>query len=618
MSLPANFLDEVRARTPLPSLVGRRVRLARNGRQWKGCCPFHNERTPSFYCYDDHYHCFGCGAHGDAIRFVMETEGAAFREAVERLAAEAGLEVPKESPRAVEREQRARDLHDVLELACDAMRRRLRTPEGRPALDYLRRRGLSDETIARFGLGWSGGGRGALAAELSPLGVEPARLVEAGLCKVSERGEGTSDFFFNRVMFPIRDRRGRIVSFGGRVLGDGQPKYLNGPETELFSKRRTLYGLDLAREAVFRGARLLVVEGYMDVIALHQAGFGGAVAPLGTALTAEQLAELWRVSPEPVLSFDRDAAGTRAALRTAEMALPLLGAERSLRLLALPGDSKDPDEFLASQGAPAFAAALDASMPLSEALFDLLAPRPLPVAAEGWASLRRKLEEWAATIRDRALAGEFRRSLLDRFFAARNGNRPAFAPGRGAGPGRGASGRFPPRAPPVRVERRAIVPETARLEQARCLLAITLAHPWILDEVEEACALLDLPEGQCQRVRAGMLAWHSAQSEGSHSLDSVSLAAHLREGELRELFSWVTSAPGYPAEARPEAQPADALRAWWHFYAFLRGEASLIEDKRSAERDWVATNDPVAEQRLRRLSEALLAVRCGEAGEDDT
>src|SRR3954471_547654 len=312
MALPPAFLDELRARTPLPGLIGRKTRLARNGRQWKGCCPFHNEKTPSFYVYDDHFHCFGCGAHGDAITFLMRGEGASFPEAVERLAAEAGLEVPKPTPEAAARDRRARDLHGVLAAAEAAYRRRLALPEGRPALEYLKRRGLSDETIARFGLGWSGEGRGTLAAELKAEGIEPHQLVEAGLMKPRDpdRPEaGLSDMFFGRVMFPIRDRRGRVISFGGRILGDGQPKYVNGPETALFQKRRSLYGLDLAREAAFRGAAVVAVEGYMDVIALHQAGFGGAVAPLGTALTAEQMEALWGLSPEPVLCFDGDAAG---------------------------------------------------------------------------------------------------------------------------------------------------------------------------------------------------------------------------------------------------------------------------------------------------------------------
>ena len=318
MALPPQFLDELRARTPLHGLIGRKTRLARNGRQWKGCCPFHNEKSPSFYVYDDHFHCFGCGAHGDAITFLMRAEGASFPEAVERLASEAGLEVPKPTPQAAAREKRALDLHGVLSLAEAAYRRRLFLPEGRAALDYLRRRGLTDETIARFGLGWSGEGRGAMAAELKPEGVEPAQLVAAGLMKPrdpDDAASGLSDMFFGRVMFPIRDRRGRTISFGGRILGDGQPKYVNGPETELFSKRRGLYGLDLAREGAFRGGAVLVVEGYMDVIALHQAGFTGAVAPLGTALTAEQLELLWQLTPEPVLCFDGDGAGARAAAR---------------------------------------------------------------------------------------------------------------------------------------------------------------------------------------------------------------------------------------------------------------------------------------------------------------
>src|SRR5919107_3010755 len=215
MALPPAFLDELRARTPLHGLIGRKTRLARNGRQWKGCCPFHNEKSPSFYVYDDHFHCFGCGAHGDAITFLMRAEGASFPEAVERLAAEAGLEVPKPSREAQARERRARDLHGVLLAAEAAFRARLHRPEGRAALDYLRRRGLSEETIARFGLGWSGEGRGALAAELKPEGIEPAQLVAAGLMKPRDPDDpaaGLSDMFFGRVMFPSRDRRGRAIS----------------------------------------------------------------------------------------------------------------------------------------------------------------------------------------------------------------------------------------------------------------------------------------------------------------------------------------------------------------------------------------------------------------------
>jgi DNA primase len=295
--LPDSFLEELRARVPMTSLVGRRVKLARSGRHWKGCCPFHAEKTPSFYVYEDGYHCFGCGAHGDAIGFVMQSSGGGFMEAVEQLAAEAGLEVPKPTPQAAEEDRRRLDLHAVLDQAAILYQHNLFAAQGTAALTYLRGRGLTDDTIRQFGLGFAPDGHG-LARRMSDIAT-PAQLLEAGLLRASEDGAPGREQFYNRVMFPIRDGRGRVISFGGRILGDGQPKYVNGPETVLFSKRRTLYGLDLARQAVRNRAELVAVEGYMDVIALHQAGFAGAVAPLGTALTDEQLEALWRLAPAP-------------------------------------------------------------------------------------------------------------------------------------------------------------------------------------------------------------------------------------------------------------------------------------------------------------------------------
>ncbi|SHI46545.1 DNA primase [Roseomonas rosea] len=622
MPLPPNFLDELRARTPLPPLIGRKVKLTRNGRQWKGCCPFHNEKTPSFYVYDDHYHCFGCGQHGDAIGFTMQTEGLPFREAVERLAHEAGLEVPKESPRQAAREARARDLHDVLAAAAEAMQRWLRAPEGRQGLEYLQRRGLTAETIDRFGLGWSGSGRGALAEALKPLGIEPRQLAEAGLSKPVEGREGAfNDFFYNRVIFPIRDKRGRIVSFGGRILGDGQPKYLNGPETDVFSKRRTLYGLDMAREAVFRGkARLIVAEGYMDVIALHQAGFEGAVAPLGTALTPEQMEEIWRVTPEPVLCLDGDAAGLRAAARSAEMVLPLLGTERTLHFATLP-TGQDPDDLIGQKGPGAFQAVLDAARPLSVALYDLMADgRPLGTP-EGRAAFRNDLAAAAGRIPDKALAAEYRRALLDRFFESARPQRPQRAPGGGGGfAPRGGGGR-PGFRPPPRLPPR-VVPEAGntRLEQARCLLAIILAHPWLLNEVEEAFALLELPHGHPSALQAALLAWHAglvlteASNESTSSLDSADLVAHLDATGLDEARAWVMRATGLPREASPDAQPGETLDGWWHFFGFLRGEGALVEDLVEARRELETTNEVAAQARVIRLSQALSALRRGETG----
>jgi DNA primase len=593
MALPPNFLDELRFRTPLPGLIGRKTRLVRNGRQWKGCCPFHNEKTPSFYVYDDHFHCFGCGAHGDAFEFLRRSEGAGFMEAVERLAAEAGLQVPQPTPQAAAREARARDLYGVLALAQAAFARRLRLPEGRPALDYLLKRGLTEATIERFGLGWSGEGRGVLAAELKGEGVTTAQLVTAGLMKWREPDDpasGAVDLYFNRVMFPIRDRRGRPISFGGRIMGDGQPKYVNGPETELFQKRKTLYGQDLAKEGAFRGALVVAVEGYMDVIALHQAGFAGAVAPLGTALTAEQLEALWALSPEPVLCFDGDAAGARAAARAAEIALPLLTPERTLRLATLPS-GEDPDTLVLKQGAAGFQKVLDAATPMAEALYGILAGPNPPATPEQRAALRARLEAAAQGIGHKGLAGEYRRALLDRFFASQR---------RGA-------------VPPSRRAPRPVPGAQQQGRRARILLAILLHHPNLLQEVEEPLGLLELPAGPAQQLRAALMAWLA----DAERLDSAGLMDHLHSSGLSEALAWAIGADDLPPEARPAAQPKEALDGWWHFYGFLRGEDELLRDRAEAQRLLAETNDPAAQARLRVLTEALAALRRGDLGHDE-
>ena len=488
MALPPNFLDELRARTPIAAVIGRSVKLARSGRETKGCCPFHGEKTPSFYVYDDHYHCFGCGEHGDVISFVMKTGGMGFMEAVESLAHEAGLDVPKASPQAAQAEQRRAGISDVLEAAEQVYQDWLWAPEGREGLDYLRRRGLTDLTIRAFGLGWSGEGRGALAAALRGRNIKPEQLVEAGLMKRGERGP--VDMFFSRVMFPISDRRGARISFGGRIMGDGQPKYVNGPETAAFSKRRSLYNLHVAREAVRKGEPLIVVEGYMDVIALAQAGFRGAVAPLGTALTEEHLEEIWRLTPSPVICFDADGAGRRAALKTVDLALAGLAPDKSLKFLRLP-EKDDPDSLVKREGAGAFKARLEAAESLSSALYGMLAEGVNRATPEARAAFRQRLVDTAGRIPDKGLAGEYRSVLLDRFFAERGGGKG----GKGAKPVKG----------PAFV--RAPLPDgaEANLRRARQLLATLLRHPALIPEVEEAFARVALPEELCQA--AGSVKW---------------------------------------------------------------------------------------------------------------
>ena len=616
MGFDPAFLDELRARTPIASVVGRRAKLSRSGRNFKGCCPFHGEKTPSFYVYDDHFHCFGCGAHGDVISFVMQSGGQSFPEAVASLAGEAGLELPKEDRGTQEQATRVRGLTEVLEVAQRDFVRRLGTSEGREGRDYLRGRGLSEATIASFALGWSGDGRGRLAAEL---GVEAELLAEAGLMRLDEAGRPKGALFFNRVTFPIRDRGGRLISFGGRTLGDGQPKYLNGPETRLFSKRQTLFALDLARAALRGGGagtatELIVVEGYMDVIALHQAGFAGAVAPLGTALTAEQLAALWQLSPAPVLCFDGDAAGRRATLRAAEMALPLLAPDRSLRFCRLP-DGQDPDSLLRAQGPAAARAVIDAARPLGDVLFELLSEGVKDPGPEQRAALRARLEAAAAQIADRGLAREYRETLTRRFF-------DAYRPKWGGRKGQGAG-------PAQRQERSPPQPGAERHERLRILTAILLAHPELLHDVEEAYCGLELPD-ELQSLRTAMVTWAGGhhgetgaempQTEESalDLLDSQGLMDHLTTSGLSAQAQAVLRGGKLPLLEQVAAadMPAELERRWWHFFGLLNFDR-LVQERQASLRDWIERNDAPSERRLRALSEACAALRAGEQADDE-
>lgn len=653
MALDPNFLEELRARTPIAAVIGRRTKLSRSGRNWKACCPFHGEKTPSFYVYDDHFHCFGCGAHGDVISFAMQSTGQSFIEAVTALAGEAGLSMPREDRLERGRASEARTLGDVLDAAQAFFVERLRSAEGRAARDYLAGRGLSAETVAGWGLGWSGDGRGRLLQALGgqTLGgqtreteaqgaqpITPALLARAGLMREGEAGEVRGELFFGRVTFPIRDRAGRLVSFGGRTLGDGQPKYLNGPETALFSKRLTLFGLDRARSHLraprppaARGAapeprrELLVVEGYLDVIALHQAGLAGAVAPLGTALTAEQLQALWQLSPAPVLCFDADSAGRRAAVRAAELALPLLTPERSLRFCALP-EGEDPDSLLRARGPGAMRAAIEAARPLSEMVFELLAEGSGP-APEQRAGLRQRLVEAAERIPHRALSAEYRRVLLDRFFEQ----------GRSRGAGGAGGGRRPPVAVRSRPGPR---PQPAagevRLERQRILTAILLRHPELLHDVEEAFCALDLP-APLRRLREGMLAWSASRHPGSadglgtadtqpdeataglrQPLDSQHLMDHLRSIGLSADIEQVARDRPLPLaeQAHPSAMPADMEARWWHFFGLLNFER-LEREMQEALRQWTERGDGESERRLRSLSLVCQALAAGEQVDDE-
>ena len=356
MSLSPAFLDELRARTLLSAVISPSVKLIRAGREWKACCPFHKEKTPSFTINDEKgfYHCFGCGAHGDAIRFLTDARGLPFMDAVKELASKAGLDVPAPDPQARERAERTSTLTDVMAACQKWFAEQLAGIDGAEAREYLKKRGIGPATVARFGIGLAPEGRNKLKTALSSLGED--KLVETGMLINPDEGE-TYDRFRGRLMIPIRDARGRVIAFGGRILGQGEPKYLNSPDTPLFDKGRTLYNLDLASPATRSARRLIVVEGYMDVIALDRAGIAEAVAPNGTAVTEAQLERMWRLDPNPILCFDGDSAGQKAAIRAAMRALPLLGAERTLRFVELPA-GQDPDDVVRNGGRDAVEALL--------------------------------------------------------------------------------------------------------------------------------------------------------------------------------------------------------------------------------------------------------------------
>ena len=629
MALPPGFLEELRAKTPLPALIGRRVRLARSGRQWKGCCPFHGEKTPSFYVYDDHYHCFGCGAHGDAISYVMQAEGQSFIEAVRGLAAEAGLAVPEEGPDQAVAARAARDSLAVLERATESFERRLWLPEGAGARAYLARRGVSEATARRFRLGFAPG-RGALTADLARDGITPAAMIEAGLLRPAEDGQPAREFFIGRLIFPIGDRRGRIVSFGGRRLDDSQtsaPKYLNGPETTVFSKRRTLYNLDRAAAASRAGGEILVVEGYMDVIALDQAGFPGALAPLGTALGIEHLETLWQVSPVPLLCFDGDEAGARAALRAILLALPLITPERSLEIVPLP-PGEDPDSLLCRAGAAGFRAdALARRQPLISALYALTRAQFPGATPESRSGFFDALMAAAESIDHRSLQWEYRRALRDRFFA--EFRRPPAPVGGAKGRARGAPSRGESAAFPSLPRLRA-APRPGDQTRERVLLAVLLHHPALALEVEEALSGLALP-APLSRLREALLAWvrnavmaapesadvAAAAGLNSHpALDSPALIDHLAEIGLGEQVAEVRACA--PAFAAPGAPLADVAEGWWHFFGFSRRER-LREELAAAQRDFEANPTPRAERRVLALREAQNRLNAGEtdpAGND--
>jgi DNA primase len=498
MSLSPQFLDELRARTSVSALVGRTVKLQRAGREWKACCPFHKEKTPSFYVNDDKgfWHCFGCGVHGDAIRWLTDARGLPFMDAVRELAEAAGMEVPAADPQAQQRADRAAGLHDVVEAAQQWFEEQLGGIEGAEARAYIETRGISDATRRRFGFGYAPDSRSKLRVALKQFGND--RLVEAGLLIMPEGEREPYDRFRGRLMFPIRDRRGRVIAFSGRILGPGEPKYLNSPDTPLFDKGHSLFNLDKAAAASREAKRVIVVEGQMDVVALDQAGLRETVAPLGTALTEAQLGLLWRLSPSPILCFDGDSAGRKAGVRAALRALPHVGPDRSLGFVALPA-GQDPDDLVRSRGREALDALLDKPEPLVDRLWNHeLAAEPL-ATPERKAGLRRRLIDHVGAIRDPDVREQYRSELLGRFNAL-----TAPPPRRPWTPGGPAKGRFAPQRP-VSEGAKALASAGISPGTARCVLHGLLRYPGLVAAHSESIAALPLADRGSARLRDALL-----------------------------------------------------------------------------------------------------------------
>ncbi len=410
------FLDEIRAKVSLSDVIGAKVKLVRKGREYTGLCPFHNEKTPSFTVNEakGFYHCFGCGAHGDVIKFEMEANGLPFMDAVTKLANKAGLQVPKFSHEDAEESKQRSSWYEIMELAVGFFEKNLRLPVGAEALAYLTGRGFEESIIKKFRLGYAPDNNG-LTAYLASKNVSESDMIELGLAVLSEKNSKTYDFFRNRVIIPIMDKRSRIIGFGGRVMGNEQPKYLNSPETPIFNKRKVLYNLNFARDKAYENKKIVICEGYMDVIAQAKYGFEYAVAPLGTALTEDQIQEAWKICPEPTLCFDGDGAGIRAAVRSVDRVLPILKAGYSLKYVFLP-DKMDPDEFLKAKGAEEYAKMLDNTMPLAELLWRKNMQLQSTDTPEQKAKFEKNIYDEVAKITDEKVRGYYLQDMRNRIY----------------------------------------------------------------------------------------------------------------------------------------------------------------------------------------------------------
>jgi len=606
MSLPPGFLDELQSRLSIAQVVGRKVMWDnRKSNPAKGDlwapCPFHQEKTASFHVDDrkGFYYCFGCHAKGDAISFVRETENVDFIEAVRILAGEAGMPMPERDPQAQQKADRRGQLIEVMEQAVKYFGLQLRSGAGAPARDYLRRRAMAPQVQERFELGFAPDGWQGLWDHLTGKGVAADLILACGLARESDRGKKPYDVFRNRIMFPIRDARGRCIAFGGRAMDPNDTaKYLNSPETELFDKSRTLYNHGPAREAAGKGQPLIVAEGYMDVIALVAGGFEAAVAPLGTAVTEYQVQMLWRMADEPLIALDGDRAGLQAAERVVDLALPLLEAGKSLRFVLMP-EGKDPDDLLRAGGARAMQALIDDAQPMVQLLWRRQTEGRSFDSPERKAALERACREATGRIRDPSLRGFYERELKDLRWQLFNPRRAPSAPQPGARKGKGRW--QPPENARASTKSSALVSadatEAVRLREA-VILAALMSCPELAEAFEPQIARMECRDPEHAALRAAIVRHADAGAETLRA----QIAAEIGDGPLEKLMRLP-----HVAISPPVRHPGDCERAELTLreeFAKLSAVKEAEAELREAVEDIEGLADETMTWRLRQAAEA--------------
>ncbi|MCC2610606.1 DNA primase [Neorhizobium petrolearium] len=623
MRFSNSFLDEIRDRVPISAVIGRRVTWDRRktnvsrGDYW-ACCPFHGEKSPSFHCEDrkGRYHCFGCGVSGDHFRFLTDLEGLSFPEAVQQIADLAGIALPQPDPQAEKREKERMSLLDVMEMAARFFQDQLQSAGGAKARAYLRDRGLTGRTIETFRLGYASESRNALKESLAGKGVPKEQIEACGLVRHGDDIPVSYDYFRDRIMFPILSSREKVIAFGGRAMSPDAPaKYMNSPETELFHKGQVLYNFARARRAAQAGAgkseagTIIAVEGYMDVIALSQAGIDNAVAPLGTALTENQLDLLWKMSPQPILCFDGDGAGLRAASRAADLALPLLKPGRSVRFALLP-DGKDPDDLVKHEGRAPFDKVLSEAKPLVDVIWQREAASANFDTPEKRAELEARLKQIISVIADENVRRYYQQDIRDRlnsFFAPapRGGNdrRQGFQRGGGGRMGQGGTPQGPRAAGrgvgiSDRLARSGLVRGYGDLSALReSVLALTIVnHPQLLLEEYDEIAAIDFENRDLQRFWSAMLP--AAATAGANL--------------SREYLVKRLSAEGFDGLLRSLDQQIRNARLW------TATEQAAMEDAREGYRQALSLHKRTKALRLQKIElerEIAEATEAGDAGE---